>query len=100
MKLARILYEENPLLWSHVDHVRSALRSIEGKIGDEKKARIRLTAPKKYQEASRPLNPYKLPESSETSYEPYIVPGKRVLVLSDIHIPYHSIDALTAALDF
>jgi predicted phosphodiesterase len=47
----------------------------------------------------RPRNPYKLPESDETTYEPYRIQAKRVLVLSDIHIPYHSLDALTAALD-
>jgi predicted phosphodiesterase len=48
----------------------------------------------------RPRNPYQLPDSDETTYEPYRINAKRVLVLSDIHIPYHSLDALTAAFDF
>jgi len=48
----------------------------------------------------RPKNPYNLPESDEAIYEPYELKAKRLLVLSDIHIPYHSIDAITCAFDY
>jgi predicted phosphodiesterase len=41
-----------------------------------------------------------LPQSDEAIYEPYQLKAKRLLVLSDIHIPYHSIDALTCAFDY
>jgi predicted phosphodiesterase len=53
-----------------------------------------------FMKETRPLNPYKLPESDETSYEPYIIDAKRLLILSDIHTPYHSVSALTAAFDW
>ncbi len=48
----------------------------------------------------RPKNPYNLPDSDEAIYQPYDLKAKRLLVLSDIHIPYHNIEALTCAFDF
>ena len=94
LKLARIIFKDNPLSFSSVDHVRTSLRSIENKVG--KKNKIIIT--KEMQE--RPRNPYNLPESDEAIYEPYDLKAKRLLVLSDIHIPYHNIESLTCAFDF
>lgn len=47
-------------------------------------------------------NPYKLPVSDESTYEPYVMPKEcqRILVLPDIHVPYHNIEAITAAIDY
>ena len=92
LKLARIVYNENPLLFNTVDTARTALRSLEGK-GSK-----RVTIRKDVEE--RPRNPYSLPESDEAIYQPYDLKAKRLLVLSDIHIPYHNIEALTCAFDF
>ena len=94
LKLARIIFKDNPLSFSSVDHVRTSLRSIENKVG--KKNKIIIT--KEMQE--RPRNPYNLPQSDEAIYEPYDLKAKRLLVLSDIHIPYHNIESLTCAFDF
>jgi predicted phosphodiesterase len=98
LKLARIVYNDNKLLFKDVESARSTLRDIEGKHGR--------AASKIDQEAGfvrteeRPRNPYNIPESDETVYEPYKLKCKRLLILSDIHIPYHSISALTAAFDY
>ena len=92
LKLARIIYKENKLLFSSLDSIRTSLRSIEGKAGEKLKNVIRTP--------DRPKNPYNLPQSDETIYEPYELQAKRLLILSDIHIPYHSIDALTCAIDY
>jgi len=92
LKLARIIYKDNPLLFSGVESVRLTLRNIEGKSNNRTK--VRKVVP------DRPRNPYNLPESDEAVYEPYVLDAKRLLVLSDIHIPYHSIDALTCAFDY
>jgi hypothetical protein len=100
LKLARIIYAENKLIYTNLEDARKVLRGIEGKAGKGESGRYRMTAPAEIQNTPRPRNPYNLPESSETSYEPYIVPGKRVLVLSDIHLPYHSLSALEATFDF
>lgn len=47
-------------------------------------------------------NPYHIPISDESQYEPYVLPNEcqSILVLPDIHVPYHSIEALTAAIDY
>jgi predicted phosphodiesterase len=95
LKLARIMYEAEKMSFVDLNDARYKLRYIEGKAG--KKDRNHKTI-KVMDE--RPKNPYKLPDSDETTYEPYRIQAKRVLVLSDIHIPYHSLDALTAAFDF
>jgi predicted phosphodiesterase len=92
LKLARIIYSENQLLFSNVECIRRTLRSIEGKANN--RVLVRKVVPE------RPRNPYNLPESDEAIYQPYVLNAKRLLVLSDIHIPYHSIDAITCAFDY
>jgi predicted phosphodiesterase len=98
LTLARIMYNENLEAFMSVDHARSSLRMIEGKSG--KKMRSEIKDKSLYMTDERPKNPWKLPESEETKYEPFHIKAKKIAVLSDIHIPYHSVTALSAALDF
>lgn len=98
-KLARIIYRDNKLVFNNSEEARSMLRIIEGKSGD----RLRKVIKDKslYREEARPLNPYNLPDSDEETYEHYIFPNhKRVLVISDVHLPYHRLEAITACFDF
>lgn len=98
-KLSRIMYSENNLTFKNIEDARTVLQKIEGKAGGKShKASSKNT--QFYTPEHRPENPYELPKSDETIYEPYIIKGRRILVLSDIHIPYHSIPALTAAFDW
>jgi len=97
--LARIMYKEHPLLFTNLEDARARLRVIEGKSGDKN----RKDTPNKemFLEGERPKNPYALPKSEEKEYLPYIIEGpQRIAALFDVHAPYHSIEALTAALDF
>lgn len=94
LKLARIIYAKENLSFKDVEDVRWTLRSIEGKAGDKK-----TIVTHEYKE--RKLNPYKLPESDESSFEPYIIKGfNRLLLFCDIHAPYHSMSAITAAIEY
>lgn len=93
LKLARIVYGENKLLFNTLESVRLNLGRLEGKSKGRRNNKVYLEKPE------RPRNPYNLPKSEEADYKPYKVDGKRILILSDIHIPYHSIEALTAAFD-
>jgi predicted phosphodiesterase len=98
-KLARVLYNENPLLFKDTEDARYFLRYIEGKSGEKQRKKIIKT--EFYMEQERLKNPYNLPTSDETVYEPYIFKGhKKVGILSDIHVPYHNIESLTVAIDF
>jgi predicted phosphodiesterase len=47
-------------------------------------------------------NLFNLPLSDESYYSPYILPkvNNNILLLADIHIPYHSISALTCAIKY
>jgi predicted phosphodiesterase len=95
LKLARIMHSRENLTFNDVEDARSVLRCIEGKKGKSKCSKVTHAAP------DRPRNPYSLPDSDETIFEPYVITGhNRVAVLSDIHVPYHSISALTAAIEF
>jgi predicted phosphodiesterase len=98
LKLARIMYSKNNLLFKNIEDARVNLRRIEGKTG---KKSIRGNTKVTHPTPDRPRNPYNLPKSDEARYEPYIIKGhKRVAVFSDIHVPYHSIEAITAAIQF
>lgn len=97
LTLARIMYKEAPEQFNSVESARSALRYIEGKNGVRN--RNKLIDNSLVIEQERPKNPWKLPDSDETIYEPYVIRSKKLAVLSDIHVPYHSISALTCAFD-
>ena len=99
LKLARIMYAKDGQAFHSIDHARTTLRIIEGKSG---KGNFKNAGKKEtfFIEEPRPKNPYKLPESDEAVYQPYILNAKRVLLLSDIHVPYHSVDALTVVFDY
>lgn len=93
LKLARILYKENKERFTTLETARAALRRLEGKMGAQTQVVTKVMP-------ERPRNPYNLPDSEEAIWEAYPIKAKRVLILSDVHIPYHSIDALTAAFNF
>lgn len=98
LKLARIMYGENKLLFRDVEDARDVLRWIEGKKGRSNKSTIKVT----HAAPTRSYNPYKLPESYKEDREPYKLPTacNNILLISDLHIPYHDIDAITLALDY
>jgi predicted phosphodiesterase len=97
LTLARIMYKENIELFKSVDSARSSIRRLEGKVGNAEKKY--LSNKDFIMNEERPKNPWKLPESDEAKYEPYILKAKKLAVLSDIHVPYHSMSALECALD-
>jgi predicted phosphodiesterase len=98
-KLGRIMYVENKLSFVSEESARSTLRYIEGKNGQRHRRNNTVKESELLKEGERPRNPYNLPSSDETVFEPYEIKGhKRVLVLSDIHAPYHNIESITLAL--
>ncbi len=98
--LSRILYKENKLLFKDDEDARFFLRNIEGKTGEIGKETAKKT--EFFKEEARPVNPYKLPDSDQELFVPFLIPKghKKGLILNDIHLPYHDVEALTAAIDF
>lgn len=93
-KLARLIYKDHNLLFKSVEDARWFLRRIEGKGGKPVKEVDR--------KEDRPKNPYNLPESY--SKEPTVLKlptgCNSILCLSDLHIPYHDINALSLAIEY
>lgn len=94
LKLARIIFKENAILFKDVEQVRTYLRGIENKSGNQ----VKVTHPYPV----RPKNPYNLPESY--SKEPAVLKlptgCDSILCISDLHIPYHDINALSLAIEY
>lgn len=99
LTLAKLIYKENSECFISIENVRSVIRYYRGNKGDAN--RNKLVNRKFVREFTADLfNPFRLPESDEKEFEPFILPkeANRILLLGDIHIPYHSINAVTAAM--
>lgn len=103
--LARLLYKENIELYKDYEEARSFIKTARGKNGEKN----RITSIDKslhnaeYKSSHNGIvNPYKFPESYEIKREPFVLPkaNKNILVISDLHIPYHNIDAITLAFNY
>lgn len=96
LKLARIIYKENEILFANVEAVRTALRHIESKNNQNRTKVTHL------REENRPYNPYKLPETyiKEPSVLKLPTACNSILLISDLHIPYHDISAITLAIEY
>lgn len=100
LKLARLMYRKNKLAFNDVEDARYKLRYIEGKVG--KRERKNAIKTEFFKEDSRPYNPYNLPDTHKEDREPFKLPKacNNILLISDLHIPYHDIEAITVALDY
>lgn len=105
LSLSKLIYKENNEAYKDVEHVRSIVRLIRGKVGRENREKIvdkSLYETETRSTISTIKNPYLFPESYEIKRDPFVLPkaNKNILVISDLHIPYHNIDAITLAFDY
>ena len=103
--LARLLYKENVELYKDYEQARTFIKVVRGKNGkkDRERSSDKSLFETEYKSSHNGIiNPYKFPESYEIKREPFILPkaNKNILVISDLHIPYHNIDAITLAFDY
>lgn len=98
--LSELVYKNNKLLFKNAEDARSAIRYHTGAHGA---TRLKTKGtPVKHETLFTRENPYGLPPSEAKPFEPYIMPkaSNNILFLSDIHLPYHDIKALTLALEY
>lgn len=97
--LSRFVYNKHPEAFRDSEQVRTFIRDVRGKIGNRNRKNCDKTH---FETMKRSYNPYNLPASDEAEWIPYKMPKgcTRILCLSDVHIPYHNIEALTIALDY
>lgn len=94
LTLARRLYSENQEKFLNLDAARSAIRHVRGAKGKDKAHTATVPRP-----LGKPYNPLGLPKSDEQDWTPFIIEDPRTMgVIGDIHLPYHNLAALTAAL--
>lgn len=97
--IARMLVAEAPEVFASIDIARSTVRYVRGNIGQSNRKK----APGKYRglrrESGKPGDLVQIPPGQRQGWKPFAIklPAK-VLVLSDLHVPYHDEQAIECAL--
>lgn len=100
--IARLLHEKDPALFPSIENARRLVRVLTGSGGKEstRVADKSLFRPKGVSggDAWEDL----MPESWSEPIEPFVMPKsiRSLLVLSDIHVPFHDIEALKIAIKY
>lgn len=99
LTLAKKIKAENKELPNSVDSIRTLIRFYTGNLGEKDKRQIK---DKSFFREKRDSTPPKFPESKAENKAPWKLPKsiRKVLLLSDIHIPYHDVDAVKAAVKY
>ncbi len=96
--LARMLYDNHPVLFSGTEDARTSVRYYRGRNGGP--ARDRLVDKRFLLPEPTERNPFSLPPSSMIEYTDYHIPSEleRGMIFGDIHIPYHDKKAVETVL--
>lgn len=100
LTLARMAYKKSPALFRDVEKARTAVRRARGNSGERDRAGV--SNKKHFRPNGKPGDPFKAIPDGLTHFEDWgavVIPGPmRVLILSDLHIPYHDKTAILTAL--
>ena len=98
-QLARILRKQHPHVWSSYEAAYNAVRRRRGAHGKKNREDGCVVIGSTPASEFNPLNPLALPASHAKDLEPFLFDGvSRVLSIGDLHLPYHDVPAVTAAL--
>lgn len=100
LTISKKIYNENKAVFKDVEDTRRLVNYYKGRGGKQNRESIkdkRFIKPLEYK-----YNPFEIPESHNKKAEVWKLPKayKNVLVLSDIHFPFHDEKALLAALKY
>jgi len=100
LTLAKKIYKENKEIYKDVEEARTHIRTVRGKRGE--KCRKEIADKSLFDKSERSRSPFELPISHAYTKEPFVLPKacKKILLLSDIHIPYQENEAVEAACDY
>jgi hypothetical protein len=98
MTLAKIMYNENKLIFNSVEHARTRLRYIEGKSG--KGHRKYVINSKFFKKDDRNKSPFNLPQPEGDDLIPYDLDWKDFIVAGDFHLPNHRITPIETMLTY
>lgn len=100
LTLARKMYIENIETFKDIEDARASIRYVRGLQGDKSRKN------KNNKELFVPKfslgNPFKLPKSYARKAKVFTFPKQydNVLVISDLHVPYHDVEAISVAIDY
>jgi predicted phosphodiesterase len=96
--LAKMLYEQNPENFNSYESARSLVKKYRNE-GCDNGSFLRDKEQAKELEVK---NIYNLPESSAEERKPFVLPlaCNNILLISDLHIPYHTNEAIKCAFDY
>jgi hypothetical protein len=101
LTLARKIYKENKSVFVDVEDARTRIRYYRGALGKKDRGMV---ADKQHFRVTNQHNPFNIPDAREIEKtQPYIFPYKNydnVLLMSDLHIPFHDKRALELALEY
>ncbi len=99
--LARLVRKEVKGLFANDNAAMCCVKVVRGKHGNVNRKKA-IADIKETEKRSCNGNPYKLPKSYAETREPFVLPkaNKNILVISDLHIPYHDIGSVTLALNY
>lgn len=97
LTLGKMLAKAHPKMWLNAEKARDTVRHVRGK---KIKGHSRLSNKSLFETGTRPYNPFQLPASYERKPDPYKIRYERVAIISDLHIPYFSMEAVTACLEW
>ena len=97
--LAQKIFKENGSVFSDMEDARSIVRYYRGAHGKESRRLVRNPSIRDKKDIKLY---YDLPEEYNEEVLPYKIPKQynKVGILSDLHIPYHSNEAIISALEF
>jgi len=84
-KLGELLFKENSLLFKDAEEARMHVRAVTGAKGKQT-----VIQTDKYIGV--------LPEGEKNDFSPFVLKGKRIGIINDLHIPYHDLQAIQIAL--
>lgn len=96
--LARTIYENHKHLFKDKEIVRSRIRYYRGKSGQSNRSR---KSGKLFAD-QQPIHRYNIQDSRSREWTPYILPkaANNILIINDLHFPYHDPLAIEVALDW
>lgn len=103
--LTRMLYAKHPGTWPSRDACLTMVRRYRGRQGAKTRGQQAAQSTRQHwhtqeQCHARSENPFRSPPSAAVSWTPHKLTGSRLLVLADIHVPYHDPRALEPAVEW
>jgi len=103
LQISRILQKEHPLIFEDIEHARDIVRYYRGAHGKQNRPHAKAEFIRSIEQAMQDkYNPFGLPDSVKDDWSPVSLPfvkGKGV-ILADLHIPYHDVEAITASFNW